>query len=549
MNMRRLTATKITGRDLERGLADYTAALRREIEAAVDGFAPGEAQRRRRVQQAQNDFRFFCRTYFPHYATHAESKTHEWLYEHLPRQIDTPKGTRTAVAAPRGEGKSTIVSLALVLWCVVTGRKHYLLLICDVFEQAATLLGAVKAEVESNPRLATDWPEAMGAGTVWRDGVIVTKNNVKVQARGAGQRVRGLRHGPHRPDLVIGDDLENDTHVKTIEQRHKLARWWRQAVLYLGPPDGTMDAIVIGTILHYDSLLAGLLKAGRWTAKTFRAIVAWPARMDLGDEFTERVNAGEAGAAEAYYARNKAKMDAGAVVSWPAAQPLLQLMLERAEAPGDFAVEKQNEPSAADDSPFANCIQFWAARPADLITFGAADPSLGKHKQRGDPSAILVGGIERGGKKHILYVLEASIRRRTPERIIDDVIALQREWNCVAWAVEAVQFQEFFRQMIIEKSVAAGVPVAATPVVPHTDKTLRIESLQPFIADGRIQIHRDQLTLAEQLRHYPNTDHDDGPDALQMLWQLTARMAWRDPAGAVRSAARPAAEGIRWEAY
>ena len=31
--------------------------------------------------------------------------------------------------------------------------------------------------------------------------------------------------------------------------------------------------------------------------------------------------------------------------------------------------------------------------------------------------------------------------------------------------------------------------------------------------------------LNTQLRHYPEADHDDGPDALQMLWMMAIRRA------------------------
>jgi len=48
---------------------------------------------------------------------------------------------------------------------------------------------------------------------------------------------------------------------------------------------------------------------------------------------------------------------------------------------------------------------------------------------------------------------------------------------------------------------------------------LRIESLQPHIANGLILLHRSQSTLESQLRHFPKADHDDGPDALEMLWR------------------------------
>ena len=38
------------------------------------------------------------------------------------------------------------------------------------------------------------------------------------------------------------------------------------------------------------------------------------------------------------------------------------------------------------------------------------------------------------------------------------------------------------------------------------------------MANGLIRLHASQNTLIEQLRHFPKADHDDGPDALHMLW-------------------------------
>ena len=61
--------------------------------------------------------------------------------------------------------------------------------------------------------------------------------------------------------------------------------------------------------------------------------------------------------------------------------------------------------------------------------------------------------------------------------------------------------------------------------VGHTDKLLRIESLQPHMANGLIRLHPSQTTLIDQLRHFPKADHDDGPDALQMLWVAATSFA------------------------
>jgi predicted phage terminase large subunit-like protein len=152
------------------------------------------------------------------------------------------------------------------------------------------------------------------------------------------------------------------------------------------------------------------------------------------------------------------------------------------------------------------------------IFVGACDPSLGKLGHQRDPSAILVGGFDR--TTGILDVVEAVICRRLPDKIIEDVIAAQQRWKCQAWAFESVQFQEFLRTELVKRSARRGIPVPALPVIPHSDKDLRIESLQPHVANGLIRFHPSQSTLLQQLRHWPKADHDDGPDALEMLWKL-----------------------------
>jgi predicted phage terminase large subunit-like protein len=493
-------------------------ALRQQIEAECSGFTPDKEASAKRKKQAQDDFAFFRRTYFPHYTKYGDSILHTWLDENLPHLVDLPAGQRLSVAAPRGEAKSTVVGLQFVLWCALTGRKRYVLEIADAFEQAAAQLEAIKAELDANPRLTMDFPDHTGQGRVWNAGVIITKGNVKMQAFGAGKRMRGLRHGPHRPDLVICDDLENDENVKSPEQRDKLEKWLRRTVLSLGEAGDTMDVFVIGTVLHHDSVLSRLLAAPLWRHKKFRAILNWPDRMDLWDAWEESLlNEGEE-AALAFYGAHVAEMEQGATVSWPSARPLYSLMLKRARDGHDaFDSEQQNAPGSGDDAPF-KVITFWVDVRRDWLFFGAVDPSLGKLGKSRDPSAILVGGWCRDTMT--LDVVEASIRKRLPDRIIEDVLAMHAQYRCLMWAVEAVQFQEFLRTELIRRATERRMVIPAKAVVPHADKALRIESLQPYFAQGRIRLHPSQLTLIEQFRNFPLADHDDGPDATHMLWEI-----------------------------
>ena len=509
------------------GLAQLADDLRRQIDANLDGWdvsAAAIAERRRKVCDPLRGFAFWDQHYFPHYGGAAPSALHEYLYERLPVIVNTPAGQRDAIAAPRGEAKSTKVSMSFVLWCVVTGAKHYVVIVMDAFEQAAEMLEAIKAELEANPRIANDFPEACGQGKVWRAGVIVTANGRKVEAFGSAKKIRGRRHGAHRPDLAIMDDIENDENVTTPAQRDKLQRFVTASVLNLGPPDDSMDAILIGTVLHYDSVLSRFLKNPLWHRKVFKAIIHWPDRMDLWERFEHLLITGETpakGEAEALalYEANRAEMDKGAQVSWPALRPLVKLMIKRArEGHAAFDSEQQNDPIAGDDAPFAHSIRFWVNRLPDWVFYGACDPSLGKSGSGRDPSAIVVGGWQR--EQGILSVVEAQIKKRVPDRIISDVIEMQREYGCIVWGFESVQFQEFLRTELVKRSAQAGVPVPARALIPIADKLLRIESLQPHMHNGLLLLHSSQTTLIDQFRHFPKADHDDGPDAVHMLWML-----------------------------
>ncbi len=510
-------------------LARFAGQFRQQIEASVDGFNPDQAAREQRRTRAWDDFEFFARTYFPHYVTKANSRLHDYLYRRLPEIVASRQSETDAIAAPRGEAKSTITSQIFVIWCVVTERKWYPMIGMDAFDQAAIMLEAIKAELEANPRLGMDFPDACGQGRVWQAGVIVTRNDRKIEAVGSGKRIRGRRHGPHRPDLFIGDDLENDENVKTPEQRDKLQSWLTKAVLKLGGAGEKFDAILIGTILHYDSVLARLLKNPLWRAARFKAIVRWPDEMTLWDEWENLLHAQGEALAQAFYQRHALAMQAGAEVSWPAGRPLYDLMVIRArDGHASFDSELQNDPLSDDDAPFAKALQFWVNRLAEWVFYGACDPSLGKAGASRDPSALLVGGFNRN--TGILDVVEALIKKRLPDRIIEDVISLQAQYRCLLWIIETVQFQEFLRTELVKRSAARGIPVPARAVTPHADKLLRIESLQPHMANGLIRLHASQTTLADQLRHFPKADHDDGPDALHMLW-MAATTGYAGAAG------------------
>ena len=69
---------------------------------------------------------------------------------------------RIAIAAPRNHAKSTMFTLVYVLWCIVTKRKKFILLLSDTQAQAEELLGTIVEELETNEKLKKDYGKLAG---------------------------------------------------------------------------------------------------------------------------------------------------------------------------------------------------------------------------------------------------------------------------------------------------------------------------------------------------------------------------------------------------
>lgn len=515
-----------TWREFEQELLQLGEDIRNQIEMECAAFPTDAAASKTRREHAWHDYEFFCTTYFPHYVpTPYFSLFQRFVFKRLPEIIDGAADGREVHEAPRGEAKSTYETQLGSLWCIVTGRKHMIGIIMNTDEQAAEMLESIKAELDTNPRLAMDFPEACGRGRVWQATTAITINNIKLRIGGTGKKIRGMKHGPHRPDLIFLDDLENDENVKDKKQRDKVEKFVLSAVLGLAGPGGGMDVFWVGTSLHYDAAINRVARAPGWRRRIFKSIMTWPDNMALWERWeaiytragTDEEKEVFEAEALAFYLANQGVMDAGAVVSWPEVRPLYRLMCMRAVNHDSFNQEQQNEAGNDESAPFKG-LQFWVNRLNEWVFFGACDPSLGKQGTARDPSAILVGGLNR--ETMVLDVVEADICRRVPDLIITRLIDLHAEYACVAWAIETIQFQAFLYTEIIKRAALKGMAFPGVPVSPSTDKNLRIMSMQPHVANGLIRSHRNHTTLNEQLMFYPEADHDDGPDALDMLKTL-----------------------------
>lgn len=163
---------------------------------------------------------------------------------------------------------------------------------------------------------------------------------------------------------------------------------------------------------------------------------------------------------------------------------------------------------------FHEGIWFDAWPPCQLRVM-SLDPSLGKTDKPGDLSAFILLGLTKDGN----LWCDADMTRRKIPVIIDDGLRMVREFQPQAFAVETNQFQQLLASEFIRVAKARAMPPLPMWELNNTvPKVMRIRSLAPLIAQGRLRFKRGSKgaeLLVQQLRDWPGTAYDDGPDALE----------------------------------
>jgi len=511
--------------DLDRRLlAPITRELNQQLRAAI-------RQRERSDDSNQPNLLAWGRRYLGDHFSKPPSFMHRWLA----RQLGTREplaGLKLNVLGPRGAAKSTLVTLAFVLRMAVESRQPYIWLVSDTHSQAETHLANLKTELIDNARLARDYPQAAGRGSIWRRGAIRLRNGVLIEAYGTGQSLRGRRDRTNRPTLIICDDLQNDQHVVSAAQRQKCRAWFHSALMRAGTSQTAV--IQLATALHRDALAVELCRTPGWRSRVFQSVIRWPRRMDLWQQwqniYSNVENRNATDEAREFYRRHREEMDDGAKVLWPAVEDLYALMCLRSESgPAAFAREKQNRPLSPElcewsEDYFGPNVWFdeW---PENLrLKTMALDPSKGADARTGDFSAFVLLGIGADG---LLYVQADMARRPTPQ-IVADGVALYQQFRPDALGVEVNQFQHLLADAFEAEFLRQGI-IAPRPygIDNRVNKLVRIRRLGPYLAAGRLRFKSGCAStqqLVEQLRDFPTGDHDDGPDAAEMALRLATRL-------------------------
>lgn len=297
--------------------------------------------------------------------------------------------------------------------------------------------------------------------------------------------------------LVIDDPIKGAEQALSPTFRQKVWDWYEsEAERRLSP---TGKVVIVMTRWHADDVAGRLLErdAAQWR------VIRLPCLAEEDDPLERKL--GEPLWPDFWPAEKMAAIERHLTAYWWGA-----LYQQRPGAYGE---------TAWPDEYFEN---LWIAEtqwPAkfDVSTI-AIDPSKGKDSKKGDYTAMVFAGL----KGRLVYV-DARLRRIPPPQIVEDGLDWWADRRPDVFGVEGNQFQELLADEFMRRAAERGLlHFQVTPVENTLNKQIRIEKITPWLArhDLRFRPTAGCKELYRQLREFPNCDHDDGPDALEMALRL-----------------------------
>lgn len=146
--------------------------------------------------------------------------------------------------------KSTI-TMFIVCYLTLTGRKRNVILTSNSKDNAIRLLAPYRANFEANGRITAYYGKQQTLGD-WTEDEFITKGGAAFRAIGAGQSPRGSRNEAIRPDVLLVDDFDTDEDTKNPDIIQKRWEWWEQALYPTRSTSEPTLVIFCGNIIAKD---------------------------------------------------------------------------------------------------------------------------------------------------------------------------------------------------------------------------------------------------------------------------------------------------------
>ncbi len=201
------------------------------------------------------------------------------------------------------------------------------------------------------------------------------------------------------------------------------------------------------------------------------------------------------------------------------------LDIEGAEWPTEYFEDQPGKPFWFENWPDRKHIAFWAM---------SLDPSKGRDARAGDYRAYVWGALDFDG---VLWV-DADLAREPTTALVETGFELYRKLVTLAgddpaavagFGIETNTWQELLATEFLRVSQQRQIVLPMHGFNNYVNKAVRLRRLGPWLAQRRIRFKANSVgtrMLVDQLMAFgeDSKEHDDGPDALEMLCRLVTHI-------------------------
>ena len=413
------------------------------------------------------------------------------FHETIIRKWHAPLRRYQAMAF-RGGAKSTISEEGTIVEACLQ-RFRNALIIGSNEARAVDRLRSIKNEFETNEFIFDIFGDLRGE--IWQETKIVLTNGLVMQAVGRGQSLRGVKHLDRRPDLLLGDDIEDEESVASPDARDKMAKWFYAVVVPALDPEHRIR--IASTPLDVEALSMVWRNNPDWETDVYP--------IEHIDPVTHERAA-----------------------TWPERFPLSWIDAQRDEFyKSGRSTEYQREFMCEPTDPALKTFTAQMIKTEPVVR--TWHPVYAMY----DPARTTRITSDRTGKAvwswvgPRLIVWEGAASLWKPDEIINDIFDTDARYNPVAIGVEEDGLNEFLLQPLRTEQARRGHAIPIRPLKAPKGKIDFIKSLQPYFKAGEVIFAQQMPELIQQLLAFP-TGKIDFVNALAYSLKLQPGMPMYD---------------------
>lgn len=448
--------------------------------------------------QTLEELQFACRSSLHFLSTVILGYT-DWdaLHDDIEKFLIKPSAKKLLLV-PRGHLKTSIVTKAFPIKCLLNDFNARILIANQVWDRARDMLQEIKGFLTNKSELPKIFGEFVSDR--WReDGVVIRQRTKSLSAPSIGTTGVEAEQTSAHYDVILLDDIVGKENYKTPEQRAKTLEFYR-STLSLLEPAGML--IVVGTRWHMDDIYGHILDEEPESFDIMVRQVIEHGKIIFPKKFSLHMTPEK---------------------RWiPSTTQCMDYIRELKKSQGPmFYGQYMNNPVHEENQKFKRgYFQYWDKRPERLSVGMAVDFAIGQSKES-DYTAIVVGAFN---EYKDLFLLDYIRGHWHASQIIENIITMYQKWKPDYVGAEKDIVQRTLAQGLDVALIRAGAYISVQELAhgPDKKKEFRIEALEPFYRNKKVY-HANwmkQGALEDELVAFPRAKHDDLIDAQASLLEI-----------------------------